>query len=151
MPIGRQFNETVCMDLFEFNKKSKKMWVLHFIDAFTRRSNAAFISTKKDTEIVKQVYLMWIENYGCPKKFLADNGGEFANEKYKEMNEKLNIEVWQTAGESPWSNGIVERHNAVLKESLAKIIEDTKCDHEIALGWAMSARNSLYNNDTVQQ
>ena len=43
---------------------------------------------------------MWIKNYGCPKRFLADNGGEFANEKYKEMNEKLNIEVWQTPGES---------------------------------------------------
>ena len=52
----------------------------------------------------------------------ADNGGEFANEKYKEMNEKLNIEVCHTAGESTWSNGMVECHNAVLEECLGKVI-----------------------------
>ena len=69
------------------------------------------------------------------------------NEKYKEMNEKLNIEVCHTAGESPWSNGMVERHNAVLEECLAKVIQDAKCDPEIALAWSVSAKNSLMNQD----
>ena len=147
MPLANQFNETVCMDLFEFEREPVKIWVLHFIDAFTRRSNAVFVKTKKDTEIVKQVYATWIKHYRCPKKFLADNGGEFANEKYKEMNEKLNIEVCHTAGESPWSNGMVERHNAVLEECLAKVIQDAKCDPESALAWSVSAKNSLMNQD----
>ena len=145
MPIARQFNEVVCMDLFEF--ETKKVWVLHFIDAFSRRSNAVFIKTKKDTEIIKHMYTSWIKHHGSPKRFLTDNGGEFANEKYKEMNEKLNIEVCHTAAESPWSNGMVERHNAVLKECLQKTITDTKCDPKIGLGWAVSAKNSLFNNN----
>ena len=137
MPLAREFNEVVCMDLFEF--ETKKVWVLHFIDAFSRRSNAVFIRTKKAVEIIKHVYSSWIRHHGAPRKFLADNG-EFANEKYKEMNEKLNIGISYTAAYSPWSNGVVERHNAVLDECLQKTITDTKCDPEVGLGWAVSAK-----------
>ena len=140
MPLAREFNEVVCMDLFEF--QTKKVWVLHFIDAFSRRSNAVFIKTKKDVEIIKHVYSSWIKYSGTPRKFLADNG-----QKYKEMNEKLNIEVCHTAAESPWSNGVVERHNAALKEGLHKILADAKCDPEIGLAWAVSSKNSLFNNN----
>ena len=41
---------------------------------------------------------------------------------------------------------MVERHNAVLDECLQKTITDTKCDPEVGLGWAVSAKNSLFNN-----
>ena len=145
MPLARQFNEVVCMDLKEFVHNN--IWILHFIDAYSRRSNAVLIKTKRDTEITKQIFSQWIKNHGCPKKFLADNGGEFANEKYKVMCEKLNIEVCHTAAESPWSNGMVERHNAVLNECFQKILADKKCDPEMALAWAVSAKNSLHNNN----
>ena len=57
--------------------------------------------------------------------FLSDNGGGFNNELYKEMTELLNIEVLSTAGESLWSNGIAERHNAIIDNMLEKILEET--------------------------
>ena len=56
------------------------------------------------------------------------------------MNEKLNIETCNTAAESPSSNGIVERHNAILGESAKKIHEDVKCEADVALAWAVSAK-----------
>ena len=59
------------------------------------------------------------------------------------MNNKLWIETSTTPGESPFSNGIVERNNAVLYESTMKTIEDCKCDRETALAWALSAKNAL--------
>ena len=34
---------------------------------------------------------MWISYLGPPWHFLSDNGREFNNEGYKQMNEKLNI------------------------------------------------------------
>ena len=37
----------------------------------------------------------------------------------------FNIEEAKTAAESPWSNGVCERHNAVIKESVRKTMEDT--------------------------
>ena len=55
------------------------------------------------------MYSSWIKYFGTPIKFLADNGGEFTKEKFKEINKKLNIEVCHTAAESPLSNDVVER------------------------------------------
>ena len=87
LPLANIFNHVVCMDLKEY--VHNKTWILHIIDSSTRYSAARLIHTKKDEEIVKNIYLMWIAYFGSPVKFLADNGGEFANEKYKEMNEKV--------------------------------------------------------------
>lgn len=63
---------------------------------------------------------MWIAYFGAPRKFLGDNRKEFSNEWYKQMNEKLNIETAMTAGESPFSNTIVEQHNQILAEAFYK-------------------------------
>ena len=65
----------------------------------------------------------------------------------REMNEKLGVETVTTAAESPFSNGICERHNAILFESMSKTLEDTKCEPELALAWALSAKNALQNKN----
>ena len=88
---------------------------------------------------------MWISYFGYPKKFLSDNGGEFSNERFREMNEKLNIETATTAAESPFSNGMVERHNFIIAEAMHKTIEDVRCEPKVALAWAVCAKNSLQN------
>lgn len=49
---------------------------------------------------------------------MADNGGEFLNGDMVELCEKFNIELQQSAAESPFSNGMVERHHRVLAESM---------------------------------
>lgn len=51
---------------------------------------------------------MWIAYFGAPRKFSNYNGGEFSNERYRKINEKLNVETATTAAESPFSNGIVK-------------------------------------------
>ena len=80
-------------------------------------------------------------------KFLADNGGEFANEEYKDMCANLNIEVRNTAAHSPWQNGLCERNHAVVDECLQKILEENpKMKVEIALVWAIHAKNCLQMN-----
>ena len=79
-----------------------------------------------------------------PKKFLSDNGGEFANELFLELAESLNIRVLNTVAESPWSNGLVERHNGILREMLEKIMEECS-DLSTALAWAIQAKNALAN------
>ena len=40
--------------------------------------------------MLNKILLMWIgTGLGTPSKFIPDNGGEFANEDYKEMAENL--------------------------------------------------------------
>ena len=144
-PLANDFNEVVCMDLKELNHT--KLWMLHLIDAATRYSGEALVKSKRAEVIINNVFQMWIRYFGSPAKFLSDNGGEFANEQYREMNEKLGVETCKTAAESPFSNGLVERHNAILAETMFKTKADTGCDYDMALAWGVCAKNSLSNND----
>ena len=59
--------------------------------------------------------------------------------------EALNIKVHTTGAESPWSNGIIERHNLVVSEMLNKVIEENHCSLDIALAWCLNAKNTLQN------
>ena len=83
--------------------------------------------------------------FGTPGRFLTDNGLEFGNEEFREMGEKLNTSVRSTAAEAPWSNGINERHNAILGDMILKVMKDRKCSLPIAVVWSVSAKNSLAN------
>ena len=57
--------------------------------------------------LIRNVMKMWIGNgMRAPNKFLADNGGEFANAEYRDMCENLNIEFTNTAAYSPWQDGL---------------------------------------------
>ena len=143
LPLADRFNQVVCMDLKEYIHN--KVWILHLIDGATRYSAACLITTKHQDEILRNIYLMWIGYFGYPGKFMSDNGGEFSNDKFREMNEKLNIETATTAAESPFSNGMVERHNLILAEAMHKTIDDVHCEPKIALAWAVCAKNSLQN------
>ena len=132
------FNDVVCMDLKEH--VHNRTWILHLIDAATRYSAACLINNKHKNTVVAKIFRMWIAYFGCSKKMFSDNGGEFNNDVFREMNEKLNIETTTTSAESPFSNGTVERHNVILFESMQKTIDDVGCDPETALAWAVSAK-----------
>ena len=61
------------------------------------------------------------------------------------MGEKLNTSIRNTAAESPWSNGINERHNAILGSMISKIKDDTGCNLEVAVASAVASKNDLAN------
>ena len=85
--------------------------------------------------------------FGSPKKVFSDNGGDFIGEKFYEMCEAFNIKVSGTPSYSPWSNGLCERHNRTLTETLLKVKEDTKSNWEAALAWAVCAKNAMINKN----
>lgn len=142
MPLAKEFNEVVAMDLKEWKPGT---YFLHLIDLATRFSLAAVIHRKTPSTIIDKVMTLWIgSGMGPPKKFLADNGGEFANEEFRSMAENLNIEVLNSAGYSPWQNGVCERNHAVVDDCVKKILADSpSLDLEVALVWAVNAKNSL--------
>ena len=75
----------------------------------------------------------------------SDNGGEFVSKDFTDFCENFNIKIKATAAESPWSNAICERHNAIITETLLKMKEDSNCEWETALAWPLSTKNSLIN------
>ncbi len=142
LPLTTTFNEVIALDLKQWQPGT---YFLHMIDMATRFSLAAVIHDKQPKTIVDKILTLWIgSGFGIPGKILTDNGGEFANEEMRDMAENLNIVVWNTAGFSPWQNGTCERNHAVVDDCVQKMLADNpKLDLEIALVWAINAKNSL--------
>ena len=65
------------------------------------------------------------------------------NSELQDMAENLNITVKTTPADSPFSNRLLERQNAVLTETLLKVRDWHKLDWEKLLGWAINAKNSM--------
>ena len=139
--LGTHFNQTVAMDI----KEIKGHKVLHLVDHATRYSVGVRLPSKDSSDILSAIFKHWIAYFGTPGAFLTDNGREFDNQFFRDMAENLNIIVRTTAAQSPWSNGLNERHNGVLGEMVQKTLEDVKCNFEVALAWAVSAKNALHN------
>ncbi|XP_057299172.1 uncharacterized protein LOC130629827 [Hydractinia symbiolongicarpus] len=119
--MSNDFNDCVAMDLKEWTDGNTKTWFLHLIDTFTKYSAATVIHSKRKEVIVKKIFEIWIGTFGCAGKFMVDNGGEFDNSEFIDFCENFNIRVVTTAAESPWSNGIVDRHNAIIGETVRKL------------------------------
>ena len=143
LPKGDRFNQVVSMDLKEIQKG--KIWILHLVDNATRYTAATLIYSKKKDVIVKKIFQIWLSYFGSPEKFHSDCGGEFVNEVFTEMAEMFGVKISTTPGESPFSNGIVERGNAMLYETMMKTKEDSNCSLDTALAWAVCAKNCLQN------
>lgn len=141
MPLASSFNETVAMDLKSFNG----VYFLVLVDVATRYCIATVIRNKAAETIIKALFACWITIFGAPSQFLSDNGGEFNNDIMRSLGDVYGIRLLCTAAESPWSNGICERLNAILGMSVQRVIDDTKCSTDVALAWSVAARNALQN------
>ena len=120
--MAEEFNQVVCMDLKDVIKGKL---ILHLIDAGTRYTNAMLIKSKRKVVIVNMIFENWIKYFGSPLRIHSDNGGEFANETFTDMSEKLRFEITTSPAEAPFSIGIVERAHVLLYETMVKMVEDT--------------------------
>ena len=57
----------------------------------------------------------------------------------------MNIRLLTSTAESPWSNDLIERHNAIVGYTITKTMEDAGYELKLALSWAVAAKNSLKN------
>ena len=84
--------------------------------------------------------------HGIPETFLKDNGRKFANLKFIDMAESVNIKVKVTAAEPPFSNELVERHNFIIADMMDKVLEESQhLDMGLTLTRCLNAKNSLAN------
>ena len=86
-----------------------------------------------------------MDQLGSPNTVFSDNGGEFVSREFIDFCENFNMKVKTTVAEAPWSNGICERHSAIITNIILKVRNDTNCDWETALALAISAKNCFIN------
>jgi len=83
-------------------------------------------ATKEATaKVVKDfIYKEIICRHGCPKIILSDRGSHFRNEVVDKLCAQFKIKHKLSSPYHPQTNGLVERFNRTLCESLAKVIEE---------------------------
>ena len=105
-----------------------------------------FVKSKEPEVILKAISKSWIQIYGALEKFLTDNSREFANSKFLDMAEAINITVKVIATEPSFGNGPVERHNFIIADMMGKLLKESRhLDINLTLAWCLNAKNSLVN------
>ena len=149
LPLASDWNSTLALDLHQMTELGSSVWYLHIIDLFTRFTAAVFIANKKPETIIAGLLSHWCLIFGYPRVIMTDSGREFDNGHFRSFAENHDIEIRTTAAYSPWSNAVVERHNAVLSDMVCKLLDDPTVsrDRNIVLQAAVLVKNAMYNKD----
>ena len=101
-------------------------YILVVMDYFTKWPEAKALKEATSEKVVEFLYKEIICRHGCPKVIISDNGSHFRNKVVDELCEKYEIKHNFTSPYHPQSNGLVERFNRTLCESLAKLSNQEK-------------------------
>ena len=145
LPRTSKFNEIITLDLKEYTDGNNK-YILYIIDMFSRLTVGVFIPNKKPSTVGEKIMEKWIAPMGRMETLHSDRGGEFCCDELTSIAEYLGVKSSFTAARSPNQNGLNERNHAIVDSMLQKMITaDPLLTKEVALTWALVAKNTLQN------
>ena len=100
------------------------------IGYFSKWSEVKLIKDKSASTI-SQFFFEVICWHGCMKIQINDQGREFVNEVSKVLHNVIGTEQPITLAYYPQSNGLCERQNRTIKDSLEKVLDRNPCDRPI--------------------
>jgi hypothetical protein len=112
--------------------ESGNKYIIVAMDYFTKWPEAKAVKTDNANEVVIFIYEDIICRHGCPQKILSDRGTHFNNKMIEELMNKFEIKHRFSTSYHPKTNGLVERFNKTLCESLAKLGGNNNWDDKIA-------------------
>ena len=132
LPRTYSFNKVVCVDYFYVKWQDQQVAILNMIDLGTSYQVAVRSPIAEGThggtptsQAAWTLFLnTWIRFLGAPRLVLCDSGNEFKG-AYERGLENMGIFQHVIHPESPWENGLAERHGGWLKQRL---------DRELASG-----------------
>src|SRR5438034_2556904 len=102
------------------------------MDYLTKWPEAKPVKEATAEQAAKFIYEEIICRHGCPAKILSDQGSHFKNRMVEQLVQKFEIKHLFLTPYHPQTNGLVERFNRILCESLAKLSENkTEWDRKI--------------------
>ena len=117
------------------------------IEYFSKWVEAKAIPDQKAKTIAEFFFEDVICRHGAPKILISDRGMTFRSELLSELNKKFNIDNRLTTPYRPQTNGLVERFNRTIGESLAKMSQ-TKKDWDIYLSPMLFAYRTTKQSTT---
>jgi len=98
-------------------------FIVVIIDYCTKWSEARAIPNSAAESIVPFLYEDIFCRHGFPKEIISDRGTTFANELIKELCNKYQIKHHLSTPYHPQTNGLVERLNRTLCDSIGKLVQ----------------------------
>ena len=139
-----------CVDLcgpFPLSRNGNR-YACIFMDRFSRFPEAFGIPDKKAETVAKVLVEQIVCRYGCPRTLLSDRGGEFLSELSDETYKLMNIKKLNTSGYRPQTNGMVEKFNHTLVQSISQYISADQRDWDDFLPFACFQYRSSKNETT---
>jgi len=98
-------------------------YIIVAIDYLTKWPEAKALKEATAEKTAEFIYKEIICRHGCPKIISTDRGTHFNNQMIQELCKNFEIEHKLSSPYHPQTNGLVERFNRTLCETLAKVIE----------------------------
>lgn len=98
-----------------------KRYIVTAMDYLTKWPEAKALSEANAKQVADFIYEQIICQHGCPQIILSDRGTHFNNELITKLMKKFKINHLLSTPYHPQTNGLVERFNRTICESLAKL------------------------------
>ena len=121
--------------------------ILVVVDSFTKWIEAIPLkdqTAKNTAEALKDIIL----RMGAPNCIITDQGSNFESDLFKQLCDLLWIHKKRTSVYRPWANGVAERVNRSLMESVRCCLKDDRRDWDLFVPMTASAMRATVNRST---
>ena len=101
-------------------------YIIITIDYLMKWAEAHLIHFTDSTEVTAFIYEDIISHHGIPKTLISDNGSHFINIYITSICDKFGIQHNRTSAYNPQANGLVERLNQTIANSLKRLDPNAK-------------------------
>ena len=123
VPIPSQVMKQIGVDISTLSEVDGYKHLIVCIDYFSKWSEARPIKDKLATTTAQFLYEQMCR-HGCFSTQINDQGREFVNEVSSELHRLTGVKQRVTSAYHPQANGLVERQNRTIKNSLIKVLGD---------------------------
>src|SRR6266498_4036480 len=122
-------------------------YIIVAVEYLFKWQEAKAVSEANALSIFNFLYQNIICRFGYFNHLHTDKGTEFVNKVIKELTEKFKIKHHMSTPYRSQTNGLVERFNKSLCDSLVKLLEEA-ADWDLLIGLALFAHRTTINRST---